>query len=51
VCDELHNLSLAQIAHSLVGGSAEIRDVAMRIHTRADIEWTEPPRVKIVDEP
>lgn len=47
VCDELHNLSLAQVAHSIVGGSAEIRDVAMRIHTRADIEWTEPPRVVV----
>jgi hypothetical protein len=50
VCDELHNLSLAQVAHSLVGGSAEIRDVAMRIHTRADIEWTEPPRVVVSNE-
>jgi hypothetical protein len=47
VCDELHNLSLAQVAHSIAGGSAEIRDVAMRIHTRADIEWTEPPRVVV----
>jgi hypothetical protein len=50
VCDELYNLSLAQVAHSIVGDSAEIRDVAMRIHTRADIEWTEPPRVVVSDD-
>jgi hypothetical protein len=47
LCDELHNLSLAQVTHSLTAGSAEIRDVALKIHTRADIEWTEPPRVVV----
>lgn len=45
VCEELDELSLAQIAHAVIDGESETRSVAVRIHSRADIQWTEPALV------
>lgn len=46
VCEEMEQISLAQIANGLVTPGSEIRTVASRIHTRADIKWTEPPLIQ-----
>ncbi len=46
VCEELADVSLAQIADAIIAGDSETRSVAVRIHSRADIQWTEPALVE-----
>lgn len=44
-CEELQDISLAQLASTILGELPEIKEVAQRIHTRSDITWSEPAEV------
>ena len=50
ICQEIEEVSLAQLAHVLADERPEIVEAAIRLHTRTDVKWSYPAPICTTDE-